>query len=172
MPDLLDRGASPIAFGLDDVVFAPVAVAPSGVGALLPGSLYYGPQPSIETPFWRQASSFSWLSEAASRIELLSNLPPGWDGHVALPVDRRILAKSWDLIQVLVTNVRIPPSIVPTAQGGVALEWHRPGIDLEIEILPGGEFPYVSFEQEAGPEFDGPLRAHLGAVVAALVSLR
>jgi hypothetical protein len=26
------------------------------------------------------------------------------------------------------------PSVVPTSRGGIQLEWHRAGVDLEIEI--------------------------------------
>jgi hypothetical protein len=172
MPDLLERRSSPIAFGLDDVVLATVSVVASGVGALLPSSVYFDPEPSHAMPFRPPSANFSWLPEAAARIELLSALRPGWDGNDALPVDRRALARSWDLIQVLVTNVPIPPSIVPTAAGGLALEWHRPGLDLEIEMLPGRESVFVSYEEVGGPDIEGPLSAHLVAVANALVRLR
>ena len=35
-----------------------------------------------------------------------------------------------------------PPSVVPTWRGGVQVEWHRNGIDFEIEADPGGEIEY------------------------------
>ena len=35
-----------------------------------------------------------------------------------------------------------PPSVVPTWDGGVQVEWHRNGVDLEIEVGPLGEVEY------------------------------
>ena len=35
-----------------------------------------------------------------------------------------------------------PPAVVPTWNGGVQVEWHRNGIDLEIEVDPEGDIEY------------------------------
>ncbi len=35
-----------------------------------------------------------------------------------------------------------PPSVVPTYEGGIQVEWHRNGVDLEIEIGPDGNAEY------------------------------
>ena len=35
-----------------------------------------------------------------------------------------------------------PPSVVPTWGGGVQVEWHRNGVDFEIESDPGGVIEY------------------------------
>ncbi len=35
-----------------------------------------------------------------------------------------------------------PPSVVPTWNGGVQVEWHRNGVDLEIEVSPAGDAEY------------------------------
>jgi hypothetical protein len=45
-----------------------------------------------------------------------------------------------------VINQNIPkPSIVPTSDGNVQLEWHTRGIDLEVEIKSNNKM-YLSFE--------------------------
>lgn len=33
----------------------------------------------------------------------------------------------------------VMPSVHPTVRGGIQLEWHRKGLDLEIEVLPSGQ---------------------------------
>ena len=45
------------------------------------------------------------------------------------------------LIEVLDSRTP-PPSVVPTWNGGVQVEWHRNGVDLEIEVSPAGDAEY------------------------------
>ena len=47
-----------------------------------------------------------------------------------------------------------PPSVVPTWDGGVQVEWHRNGVDLEIEISPDGNAEY--FFASPDEEREGP----------------
>ena len=49
------------------------------------------------------------------------------------------------LLMVLVSvldDATPPPDIVPTWRGGVQAEWHRNGVDLEIEADPDGALEY------------------------------
>jgi hypothetical protein len=41
------------------------------------------------------------------------------------------------------------PQIVPTVHGGIQLEWHRGGVDLEIEVAATGEV-LVDYESADG----------------------
>jgi hypothetical protein len=43
------------------------------------------------------------------------------------------------------------PDIVPTPTGGLQLEWHTAGIDLEVEIGPEGHIS-ACYEDAADPE--------------------
>ena len=45
------------------------------------------------------------------------------------------------LIEVLDSQTP-PPSVVPTWEGGLQVEWHRNGVDLEIEVSPSGNIEY------------------------------
>ena len=75
-----------------------------------------------------------WWAGAIQRIGLLLDLPPGWDGHGAEPVDPQ---KAYYAVEVLQGLARpgIPrPSIVPTVLGHLQFEWHINEIDLEIEV--------------------------------------
>jgi hypothetical protein len=42
-------------------------------------------------------------------------------------------------MEVVPPSETFVPQIVPVADGGLQLEWHRDGFDLEIEITPIGE---------------------------------
>lgn len=156
-----------VAFGFRDVCVAGNAVR-AVPQAVLGHDLYYA-------PVWAAASvGFSgvpdWLDGLAGQVGELSTLRPGWDGHRGLPIDHGSLRKAWELLLHLTPWVQVPPSLVPTSTGGVVLEWHRGGIDLEVQFPPKGDAE-VSFESEAGDEFDGPLdqwAAHLPIVISTI----
>lgn len=48
-----------------------------------------------------------------------------------------------------------PPSVVPTWNGGVQVEWHRNGIDFEIEVTPEGDIEY--FFKSPDEEYEGQI---------------
>ena len=95
-----------------------------------------------------------WIDCVIQSVQALCDLPEGWDSYGAQPV----ATKSIDnLVHLLwqVVHLDVPtPSIVPTVSGGIQLEWHRQGIDLEIEIPSSGS-PVVSYEDlETGHEWE------------------
>ena len=65
------------------------------------------------------------------------------------------------------------PAVVPTVKGGVQLEWHANGLDLEIEISPdsGGS---IFYEHEKGDtiEREGSPEDHLSLIKEWLVQLK
>lgn len=65
-----------------------------------------------------------------SRLLSLCYFSTGWDGYCAPPIDRTAIT----VARVMMTR---PPQITPMESGGVFLEWHVDGFDLQIEIAPG-----------------------------------
>ena len=63
-------------------------------------------------------------------LERLAALPPGWDSYGA----KEITPLAIDGCRAFANSM----SIVPTSEGGIQLEWHALGVDLEIEIAPDG----------------------------------
>jgi len=65
------------------------------------------------------------------------------------------------------------PAIIPTVDGGVLLEWHRAGLEMEIEVEPTGE-AYVMFQTAEGSKaWDGTWESRRSAareVVQAIAS--
>jgi hypothetical protein len=98
-----------------------------------------------------------WGIYVLNSIEKLLRLPEGWDSYDAKQINPGsvktlviLLAQS---IQRMLFDVPIP-FVVPTVGGGIQLEWHQSGTDLEIEIPPSGK-PVVSFVNlETGADWE------------------
>ncbi len=74
------------------------------------------------------------LMPVIERIVSFGSLQPNWDSYRARPVDPLCAVAA---ITFVLNNVREPsslPSAVPTNRGGIQLEWHTNGVDLEIEF--------------------------------------
>jgi hypothetical protein len=75
-----------------------------------------------------------WFGEALVRLEDLASLAPGWDSYGAqsIQADATIAAVRFLASVAAAFPLISGPSIVPLADGGLQVEWHRAGIDLEI----------------------------------------
>lgn len=69
----------------------------------------------------------------------LSLLKDNWDSYGGKPITELALAEAQLLLKALVAIQAVEPSVVPCSNGGIQLEWHRNGYDLEIEISPLGQ---------------------------------
>src|SRR2546427_9995094 len=87
-----------------------------------------------------------WVMPALQSIAELTALPPNWDSYGARAINRHIVNASLNLLVSIMRDSTPPPSAVPTAQGGVQLEWHARGIDLEITLNPHQTHPEVFCE--------------------------
>lgn len=72
------------------------------------------------------------ITDAIKRkFDELCELPEKWDSYDAKRISLKVVLKATDLMRML----DMPePSIVPCSDGGVQLEWHRDGFDIEICI--------------------------------------
>ena len=64
------------------------------------------------------------------KLQALATLLPNWDSYGGRPSSRLALdgaRRFFDGAQV-----------VPMSDGGIQLEWHLPGFDLEIDVAPDG----------------------------------
>lgn len=82
------------------------------------------------------ATDAAWAAKVVDRLNELLDLKANWDSYGARPIQ---LGHVRLACEVLAHAMRydIPlPSIVPTNRGGIQLEWHMRGVDLEVETLP------------------------------------
>jgi hypothetical protein len=64
----------------------------------------------------------------------LGRLEENWDSYGARRIDPHCIEAAANLLRAVMNAATPMPSVVPTNRGGIQLEWHRGGIDLEIEI--------------------------------------
>lgn len=95
-----------------------------------------------------------WLLSTSDRIIELVRLSLGWDGHDGRPVNFDVAAFAVQFLLQTLEPDGPAPLVVPLSYGGVQLEWHEEGIDLEIEVEAPNRI-FVSFEdRETGEEFE------------------
>lgn len=86
-----------------------------------------------------------WFMPLLSQICDLGLLPPNWNTYGAQPIDPDTAAFAVTLLLNLLSADDPFPSIVPTSRGGILLEWHEGGVDLEVDIRSPSSV-HVSFE--------------------------
>lgn len=85
------------------------------------------------------------VADALSRLAELGLLAEDWDGHGALSPAPLAIARARQY--VMDPGVYGPPppgefDILPCTDGAVLFEWHRDGVDGEIEFHPDGLFTF------------------------------
>jgi len=76
----------------------------------------------------------AWIESTLEVLERLLEMREGWDSYNARAIDPANVRTAIELAAALMHDRTPAPSVVPTSAGGVQLEWHTRGIDLEIEI--------------------------------------
>lgn len=118
-----------------------------------------------EESYFREATEFlldllsrSALSSAPdernaaidARLKSLAALRDDWDSYGAKAPDVRAMERARQVCVVLA----FAPSLVPTTSGGVQLEWHRDGLDIEIDIPAEGATEFYLEGRSALPSED------------------
>lgn len=82
---------------------------------------------------------------AAERFTQLGALEQNWDSYGAPPLDRATIlrAEAW----------LAAACIVPCSGGGVQIEWHRDGVEIEVSFNPDGSTDFLCAAEgvRAGP---------------------
>jgi hypothetical protein len=76
-----------------------------------------------------------WEVEVIRRLVGLLDLPEGWDSYGAARIKKDAGMFALEILQKVMRPRTPMPQIVPTAAGGIQIEWHEKGIDLEIDVL-------------------------------------
>ena len=102
---------------------------------------------------------------AAIRTALdLVRLPNGWNSYGAKPVSPE--AARHTITFLVHTASVIPniaaPAVVPTVRGGIQLEWHQNGMDLEIGFSSSGPTSWYAEDRETGETSEEPVIGHEG----------
>ena len=79
-----------------------------------------------------------WIVPITDRLTHLSKLRQNWDSYGASPVSTQAITFAIQVLNEIMAESTPLPAIVPTTDGGVQLEWHLAGIDLEVEVSGDG----------------------------------
>ncbi len=103
----------------------------------------------------------AWLMPTLESMARMLTLPPNWDSYGAHRVKPSSLVSAFELLAVTMRSETPVPLVVPTSRGGVQLEWHTRGVDLEIEIESPGR-SYVRYEDHReGATWEGEITSDL-----------
>ena len=92
-----------------------------------------------------------WLKPLEKPLTTIVNLPNNWDSYGAKEVSIEVIEMSLKLLQSIADPGVPLPAVVPTGVGGIQFEWHKSGIDLEVEIDPSGQVQGF-FKRNSQPE--------------------
>jgi hypothetical protein len=75
-----------------------------------------------------------WEVEVVQALVRLASMRPGWDSYNAPSLRRDAGHFALEILQGVMRPRTPVPQVVPSAAGGVQLEWHEKGVDLELHI--------------------------------------
>src|SRR2546428_9350746 len=73
-----------------------------------------------------------WLPSFQSQLGAMFSLLPGWDTYNGKPITAESAEAAVGFMTRFLEPKTTAPWIVPLADGGLQLEWHENGVDLEV----------------------------------------
>ncbi len=111
----------------------------------------------------------AWFDPLMQGFVDLRTLPPNWNSYGAGSIEERLLNNAMNFVASLLGPNSPAPRVVPLSSGGLQLEWHRQGIDLEV-VFDRDEQPFFHYEERANgcesehvlPQESGLLKSIIG----------
>lgn len=112
-----------------------------------------------------------WLPATIQRLNQLLMLHDDWDSEGARKIELTAVTMALQLI-ILAANIGAPqPTIGPTVEGELQVEWHMGNIDLEIETLASGRFDVLFEDRELGDDWEAGAGLNSPAITVPLTVL-
>lgn len=105
-----------------------------------------------------------WLDPTIAALQKLTALGANWDSYGAVPIDRKNVIRALELLGDVMHFDTLPPQVVPTSGGGIQLEWHVNGVNLEIEIEEASRIHAYYELVEEEEEWEGDVSSNRGAL--------
>jgi hypothetical protein len=74
------------------------------------------------------------MIETIEKLYSLTELQAGWNSYGARPIRSDVIRHVGRWVPRLFQATTPEPAVVPRVNGGLQLEWHHKGIDLEIYV--------------------------------------
>lgn len=89
----------------------------------------------------------SWDRDVRARLIHLMSLSKGWDGSDSPPVRPEVATFAWAALSSMMRPTTAIPFIAPVAGGGLQIEWHIRGLDIELYISqPSRAELYIEYQ--------------------------
>lgn len=113
----------------------------------------------------------SWFDPLMQGFVDLLTLPAGWDSYNAVPINPKLVDTAIAFMNGLLGPSSPAPRVVPLASGGLQVEWHRKGIDVEV-VFDQDEGPYFYYRNRAsGEESERNVQDERSSLTAIISSL-
>ncbi len=122
--------------------------------------------------YGREVREPAWLVSARESLMELLQLPPNWDGYGAAPIDQRLAQSALKVLGNVMDEDAPPPSVVPLSDGGIQVEWHRRGRNLEIEFPADRTPSFYYYEDAGGMEREGQVSRSYSQIEKYIASLK
>ena len=96
----------------------------------------------------------------------LLDLPEGWNSYSAKPIEPRNAVRAVELLFQLRETGAPPPTVVPTATGGIQFEWHAGGVDIEVYINSPDDITFFAEHLESGDSVEKTVDAEATELTA------
>jgi hypothetical protein len=95
-----------------------------------------------------------WFKSVVRDLASAVALPPAWDSYSAAPLQLDLAVDAVVFLSQFLPPDAPAPRVVPLSDGGVQLEWHRSGLDVEI-TFPASDVPELYLhDHEGGAEHE------------------
>jgi hypothetical protein len=113
----------------------------------------------------------AWAEPMVQSLGKLLQLEPDWDTYGGSPIDPMCVVAALKLaLEVLPDDMPVP-SVVPTSRGGLQLEWHTRGVDLEVEFLSATRVCGLFEDADSGTWWEEDLSSDLRPLAEAISKL-
>jgi len=93
----------------------------------------------------------SWFDPLMQGFVDLLTLAPNWNSYGAGKIVQKVVQEAMNFVAGLLGTSSPAPRIVPLSSGGLQIEWHRQGIDLEIVFDRDGQ-PFFYYRNRVSGE--------------------
>jgi hypothetical protein len=113
-----------------------------------------------------------WFKSIRQNVANLLDLSENWDSFGASAIKLEYAESALSLLQSIMDSETLTPSIVPTSVGGLQMEWHAKGIDLEVEVESISRVNVFYEDSHRGVSWEDELSTDLSKLTEAVTRLR
>lgn len=113
----------------------------------------------------------AWLEPTIYALCSLLKLEDGWDSYEGQSINPNCVKASLELASTVLRDDSPNPSVVPTSRGGIQLEWHTGGVDLEVEFVSPSRLIGFFEDQRTGTKWEKDLTFDLRPLIEAVATL-